>query len=144
MSTASDGGQQSWGGQPSEDGQPPEYGQPGYTATPGAGSNGIAVGALVLGLLSVPLGIIVLGGPLGLIAVILGFVGVSRARTMGGAGQGMAITGIVSGVLGILVAGVIFFLVGSVFTFFNSEEGQDTLEQIQSEVEAELGETAAP
>lgn len=138
MSTASDGGQQPWGG------PPPEYGQPGYGPPPSTGSNGIAVGALVLGLLSVPLGIVVIGGLVGLIAVILGFVGVSRARMMGGTGQGMAITGIVSGVLGIIVAGFVFFLGLSAVNFLNSEEGQDVLEDFQSDVEAELSETAAP
>lgn len=138
MSTASDGGQQSWGG------QSPEYGQPGYGAAPSTGSNGMAVGALVLGLLSVPLGIIVLGGLLGLVAVILGFIGVSRAQAMGGTGKGMAITGIVSGFLGMLAAGVVVALGLSAFSFLNSAEGQDTLEQIQSEIEADLSESEGP
>jgi len=140
MSTASEGGHQPWGG------QSPEHGQPGYAAAPGTstGSNGAAVGALVLGLLSVPFGVIVLGGLLGLVAVGLGFLGVSRARAMGGTGQGMAITGIVSGVIGILVAAAAFAVLVSGFRFFNSEEGQDTLERIQSEIQADLSETAAP
>ncbi len=138
MSTASDGPQQQWGGQPGSFPPPgPGYGQPpGYP--PGAGgTNGVAIAALVLGLLSIPLGFFVFGAGLGVIAVVLGIVGISKARAMGGSGRGLAITGILTGIVGILIPIVLYFLLTG---FLNSDRGQDVLDQIQSEVEADLSE----
>lgn len=139
MSTASDGPQQQWGGgQPGSFPPPgPGYGQPpGYP--PGAGgTNGVAIAALVLGLLSIPLGFIIVGGALGVIAVVLGLIGLSKARSLGGSGRGLAIGGIITGLIGIVIPVVIWIgLTG----FLNSDRGQEVLDQIQSEVEADLSE----
>lgn len=108
-------GQPSYGqpgyGQPGS-GQP-GYGQPGY-ALPSYGepptapfgprrSKGLAIGALVVGIFAVLLvWAPVLGPFLGLLALILGIVGVRRQE-----GKGMAVAGIVLGSIA-LVVGIIF------------------------------------
>ena len=105
------------------------YPPPGQTAK--TGSNGLAIGALVCGLLSVPLGILLapVGIILGLVAIVLGFLGVRKANELGGTGKGMAITGIVSGLLGALL-GVL--IIGAVVTLFNDPEVQDAIESISA------------
>lgn len=86
----------------------PGYGAPGGYPPPGGyappvakQSNGMAIAALVCGILS----IVACLFPLGLVAVPLGFVGLKRARQLNGNGRGLAIGGIITGLLGI-VAGV--------------------------------------
>lgn len=65
-------------------------------------SNGMAVAALVLGIIAFLFGLIPFVGwlafPLALMAVVFGGVGVSRANKTG-VGKGMAVTGLVLGVL---------------------------------------------
>lgn len=83
-------------------GPPPGYGpQPGYGPPPGGGSNGMAVAALIVGITAL---VTVCLSPAGIIAVGLGIAGLSRAKRMGGTGKGMAIGGIVTGALALLVA----------------------------------------
>jgi hypothetical protein len=122
-----------WGppGQPGAWGQPgppPEqWGQPGQPS-PGrpGGSNGVAIGALVCGLLAIPLAFILFGGLLGLVAVVLGIIGLRKARDLAGTGRGMAIAGIVTGALGMLFA--VLVLVGFV-ALFSDPQFQDLLEE---------------
>ncbi|WP_299058356.1 DUF4190 domain-containing protein [uncultured Nocardioides sp.] len=85
---------------------PPQ--QPGHphqqhpSAAPG---KGMAVTALVLGILALLLCWTVIGGVLlGLPAVILGIVAVVRARKGKSGGRGLAVGGIVTGLLGIVLA----------------------------------------
>lgn len=85
------------------------------TAT-GSGSNGLAVAALVVGIISL-IGIFCfgVGGILfGLVAVVLGVLGMKKANAQPGAPQkGLAIGGIVTGALGLLIgiAFLLFFVV---------------------------------
>lgn len=67
-------------------------------------TNGLAIAALVLGILSIPLAFACGAGVLfGIAGVVLGFLGVKKANEeMGGSGKGLAQAGIVTGVLGIL------------------------------------------
>ncbi len=98
---------------------PPGFGGPGYGPPPGgftpaapyaqapaSGSNGLAVAALVVGILSL-LGLFCFGVPgllLGIIAIVLGVLGIKKANTMPGQPQkGLAIGGIVTGAIGLLV-----------------------------------------
>lgn len=92
-------------------GAPPQYQQ-----RPGSG---LAIASLILGILSV-IGfcIPVLAPLLGLIAVVLGFVALSRIRAGRAAGRGMAIGGLVTGVLG-LILGV--SILGALVPVFNSQ-----------------------
>ena len=93
---------------------PPYYGgqQPYYVPQ----SNGIAVAAGVVGIVSAVVGLIPFFGfvaiPGGIVALILGIIGVQRAGRMGGTSRGMAITGIVLGTVAIVlpvIFGVVLF-----------------------------------
>jgi hypothetical protein len=133
------------GGQPqAPGGQPPAWGQqpagqaPGMWGTPAgagagwgqpsagqppAGNDGMAVAALVIGILSLLIAWIpfigVLGAVGGIVAAILGFVARGRIKRTGRAGRGMAtggiVTGIVAIVLGIVITVGLFALGGNLF-----------------------------
>lgn len=78
---------------------------------PGAVANRPAVAALALGVLSLPGALtLVLGLLLGLAAVILGFVGVNRARALEGAGEGLAVGGIITGMFGMALGAALGLL----------------------------------
>lgn len=66
------------------------------------GSNGIAVAALILGILSLfaYLGSLVLG----ILAVIFGFIGLRKAAALGGQKRGMALAGIILGFIGLAIS----------------------------------------
>ena len=69
-----------WGNPP-----PPGYGAPpAYTAPAGYGAggmqNGMGVAALIIGIIAMLLGVFVIGGLAGALAVGLGFAGRSRAK----------------------------------------------------------------
>jgi hypothetical protein len=76
--------------------------------------NGIAVAAMVCGIIAVVIGwvpvLFAIGAVLAILAIIFGIVGLRRARTSGRR-RGFAITGLVTGVVGIPIA-----VVGLVFT----------------------------
>lgn len=111
-------GQQSYG-QPQYGQQP--YGQP-------QPSKGLAVTSLVLGLIALLLSWLVFPAVLGLIAVVLGFVAVAKASKGTAGGRGMAIGGIITGVLSMIVAGLI--LAATVW-FFN-EVGESSFGDLTS------------
>ncbi|ANW21821.1 hypothetical protein I3J09_06070 [Streptomyces clavuligerus] len=82
---------------PGAPGGPPPGWQP-----PASPSNGMAITALVLGAVAVCLFWAVgLGVVLGVLAVIFGGIGASRARTTG-SGRGLAVSGLVLGAVGIV------------------------------------------
>lgn len=87
---------------------PPRSQQSGQT-------NGLAVAALVVGILSIPIAFACgVGGLFGIAAVVLGFLGMKKANDeLAGSGRGLAIGGIVTGVLGLLasIAIVLFWFV---------------------------------
>ena len=64
---------------------------------PAVKSKGMAVASLVLGIVALLTGLIYLGAILGILAVIFGIIALKKRQP-----QGLAITGIVTGVLGIL------------------------------------------
>ncbi len=91
------------------------YGPPPFAAQ-GAG-NGIGIAGGVVGIVAAALfWFPYLGLTLGVIAVVLGSVGLKRANSMGGASKGMSITGIVCGSFA-LVVGLLFvvLLFGTIF-----------------------------
>ncbi|MGU3436164.1 DUF4190 domain-containing protein [Actinomycetes bacterium M1A6_2h] len=104
-------------GQP-QYGQPqygqPQSGQPQYGAAPGYGQppvspkNGFGLAALILGILSIlafwsfGFGIV-----LGLLAILFGFLGRSRVKKRVATNGGVALTGIVLGIIGV-IAGIAF------------------------------------
>ena len=114
------GGGQPWGGQPGWQ-QPSVYAQGsgwyGYGAPPAPRSNGVAVAAMVLGIIAVAFGIIpflfFVAIPVGLAAIVCGAIGLARVRELQ-LGKGQSITGLVTGGVGIVVS--ILWLVG-IFAF---------------------------
>ena len=89
---------------------PPPFAAP-YPYAPPQTGNGYAVTALVLGLISLFLSWFPgVDWVLGALAIIFGAVGISTARRRGGAGRGMAIAGLVLGVVTV-VLGLIFYAV---------------------------------
>jgi hypothetical protein len=96
---------------------PPPFAPPPYpgtfivAATPG---NGVGVASGVLGIVGLVLSFIpvldFVGVVLAILAVILGAVGIQRAGAAGGAGKGMAVTGLVCGLVALAV-GLLFIAV---------------------------------
>jgi drug/metabolite transporter (DMT)-like permease len=90
----------------------PYYPQQPYYPAPQAG-NGLAVAGGVIGIVALVLSFIpfidFFAVILGVLAIIFGAIGNSRARRLGGASRGMAITGIVCGIIAVAVS--ILFIV---------------------------------
>ncbi|GAB3991904.1 DUF4190 domain-containing protein [Nocardioides marmoraquaticus] len=108
-------------------GQPPYgqqgYGQQGYGQPQQQGGKGLAIGALVTGVLALLLCWTVFGGILlGIVALVLGIIGASRAKKGRASGRGLAITGAVIGLVGLLIS-VAFIAIGA--AFLNSDEAQE-------------------
>lgn len=80
---------------------------PGYQPTP---SSALAIASLILGVVGLLSGWLVFGGVLGLVGVILGIVALVKVKKGTASGKGMAIGGIVTGVLGMIVAAVVLIL----------------------------------
>ena len=96
---------------------------PGWTASP-APRNGIGTAALVLGIIGFLLSIIVLGGLLGIVAIILGIVGLGRVRRGEATNRGSAIAGIVLGALAVILTAVLV-IASATFISDNKEEFDD-------------------
>ena len=77
---------------PAAYGQPPFYGQPAYGGPQAAGTNGLAIAALVCSIFGFLYGI---GAILG---IVFGFIARSQIKQRGGQGNGLAIAGIVIGI----------------------------------------------
>jgi hypothetical protein len=115
------GQQQGWGQQPAwnQPNAPGGWGQPAPTGR----NDGVAVAALIVGILSLLvawLPIIGLIGALGgVVALVLGFVARGRIKRTGASGSGMALTGIITGVVALLLGTLItiglFVLGGDLF-----------------------------
>ena len=103
-----------------------------YAQAPAPASNGMAVAALVVGIISLAgfLCVGVGGVVLGPIAVLLGILGLRRANALPGTPQkGVAIAGIVTGAIGLLIglAVVALFVLGaSVDDGYNSDPSDGT------------------
>ncbi|HTZ45780.1 MAG TPA: DUF4190 domain-containing protein [Jatrophihabitans sp.] len=99
--------------------QAPAHQQPAPVAT---GGSGMATAAMVLGILAVLTCWTVWGGVLlGLLAIIFGAIAARRAR-LTGLGRGRAISGIVTGVIGLLLS-VVLIAVG--VSILNSPAGKN-------------------
>ena len=91
--------------------QAPAYnmqgGYPGYQPTP---SSALAIASLILGVIGLLSGWLIFGGVLGLVGVILGIVALVKVKNGTASGKGMAIGGIVTGALGMIVAAVVMVI----------------------------------
>jgi hypothetical protein len=87
-------------------GAPPPYG------APGGGSptrNGTGTAALVLGIIGLVLSLFLIGGLIGIVAVILGVVGRRLAKRGEAANPGVALSGLILGIVAILVSATVVF-----------------------------------
>lgn len=121
----------------------------GYAPEPGVQqNNGIALAAMILGILAL-LGLVFIlpGFILGLIALILGIMGVRRANAIAGPGarKGMAITGIVTGAISLILSALMLIFGFSVAkqlvddgVFEACEQYQNDDEQLQACLEDEV------
>lgn len=108
-------------------GQPPSYGQPaapyGQTWQPGgpAGyprpmANGLGVAALVIGVIALPFSLLVVGGLFGVLAIILGFLARGRVKRGEANNPGVALAGILTGGLAVLIAIALVLVLAFVLT----------------------------
>ena len=113
----------SYGSSAGSYGSMPPSGQQAQAARPVVGGGGMATAALVLGILALITSWTVIGGVLlGLLAIIVGVIGLRRANRGLALGRGRAITGIILGALAIVVAGL---LIAVGVSLFNSDEGKN-------------------
>jgi hypothetical protein len=94
---------------------PPQYGQPGYGQPPR--TNGKATAALITGVASLFLAFLCVGAIGGVVAVVLGVKARTEIRNSGGqtSGDGLALAGIITGGLAILLGLVIILVVVAAF-----------------------------
>ena len=126
------GGQGGGYGQP-QGGQGGAYGQPQQSQ-----GKGLAIAALIVGIFALLFSWTLVGGILlGLIAIVLGAIGSSKAKKGTAGGRGMAITGLVLGALGLLIA-VGIIVVAALFLNSDTVTGlQDCLEQAGTDAGAQ-------
>ncbi len=102
---------------------------PSYYQTQPRRGSGMAIAALVLGVLALLTCWTVIGGILlGVIAVVLGLVALSRIRKGLAEGKVMAVIGIVTGVLGVVLA---IALIALSVSLLNSDSGQNLQDCLQ-------------
>lgn len=132
------------GQQPPSWQQTPAWSQPGGQQSTDSDTNGVAIAALIVGILSLLIAWIpflgLLGGLGGVVAVVLGFIGNKRAKSPTTGGGGAAITGIVTGVLALIltiVVHVAIFAFGSSFIGGTVESYEQCLEAGGTEAECQ-------
>jgi hypothetical protein len=107
--------------------------------------NGAAIAALVTGLLAVTFALLFFTIPaafvFGIVAIIFGAVGLGKANRLGGLHKGLAITGLVSGVLALIIAALATWASVAILDQLEQEmqtnpELQQQLEELQQQVES--------
>lgn len=117
-------GQQGGGQQPAD--QPPSgyippqpqgyapYGYPypaPYPTAPQAQRNGYALTAMILGIVGLCTSIFYIGGVIGIVGLVFAIIAIRGINRTGQQGKGMAITGLVTGVIAIIVSALEIALV---------------------------------
>ncbi|SDY25659.1 protein of unknown function [Modestobacter sp. DSM 44400] len=130
-------------GTPQSYGQPAPYPAPEHYGTQGgygqqaqpARSNGFGITALVLGILSLPAAFFggIPGILLGVLAIVFAVLGLRRVRARRADNRGMAIAGLVTGILGALLGVVVLVLTVLVFNTVGDcvDQLQETGDQVQ-------------
>ncbi len=109
--------------------QPPPPGQQqGYGAPQQQGTPGMAIAAMVLGILGILLAWTLWGVVLPILAVIFGILGRRQAQERGGQGSGMAMAGLIMGIIGIVE-----FLAVLVVVVLLADDVNDELEDLTFE-----------
>lgn len=112
------GDQRGWTAPPPS--QPPPGWNPPRADAIGPPGNGVGVAALVVGIIALVVSWIpFLGLGLALIAIVLGIVGLRKARLAGGTNRGLSVAGLVLGAIA-LVIGLLFTIVG--VALFNNDD----------------------
>jgi hypothetical protein len=97
-------------------GQPWPSGQPGWQQP--RRTNSLAIAALCCGIAQV------VAGPLaGIPAIILGFLSVGQIRQTGEEGRGMAITGLVLGIVGVMLTVLVLIFVVAILSRIATQPG---------------------
>lgn len=127
FSTPSDGNRPPTYGAPEQGGQPTGYGTPaGYGAPhgqpPRSPKNGFGIAALVLGILGLLTSLFFGGIVFGIPAIVLGALGRGRAKRREATNGGMALAGLVLGVVSLLISAAVIALGVSLL---NSDSGRD-------------------
>jgi hypothetical protein len=108
----------------------PQHGHPDATGAPApAPRNGLGLSALILGVIAILTCWIVIGGLFGLLAIVLGVLGAGRARRGRATNRGVAITGIVTGAVGLVLSIVIVVTAGTLFVSFGGGQVVDCVQQ---------------
>ena len=94
--------------------EPRPYGAP-AGAHGGSPKNGFGIAALVLGILGLLSWFFLIGGLFGLVAVVLGFLGRGRAKRGEATNGGVALAGIITGALAVLLTILVGVGVASLF-----------------------------
>jgi hypothetical protein len=111
---------------------PPAYGtrpDSGAYGTPLAPRNGLGTAALVVGILALLSGVMLVGAVLGVIAIVLGLAGRARVQRGEATNGGSAMAGILTGLVGIVIAGVVI-AVG--VSWLNSSTGKNYTSCVKS------------
>lgn len=125
-------------------GQPMSYSQPPRSPQQ---SVALAVASMVLGILSIALFCVwYLAVPLGIVAVVLGTIAVGKARRGEAGGAGMAKAGLITGIIGIVLAIIVGIAVmaGVHFLRGKAHELEQKAEQMQRDAEKRQHATSSP
>jgi len=95
----------------------------------------MGVAALVLGILSILGGIFVIGGLLGVLAVIFGFLGRGKAKRGEATNGGMALAGIITGFVGIALGLLVLVVTIVLVTSDEFDNLVDCLNEANTEAE---------
>lgn len=100
--------------------------------------NGTAIAALIVGLLAATFAFLVLAAPaailFGLVAIVLGAMGMGKAKRFGGLHKGLAISGLVSGLLGLLLGALTVF--GGIQLFNQAQDEAQSNPEVQERIDA--------
>ncbi len=118
-------GNQNFGGQPPQ--QPYQQAPYGFAPQPAKSSNGLALAALITGILG-----------MGIIPIILGFLGLNRSKVVN-SGKGLSIAGIILGFLSILMSILLVLIIIPVFA--NQQKGA-IVAGVQSDVKNTINQVA--
>lgn len=116
---------------------PPAYGQQQFGMPPPAGNrNGLGTASMVLGILSLVTWFLLIGGVFGVVAVVLGALGRGKAKRGEASNGGMALAGIVTGALGILLTVLVVVGVAALFSTGEFSNLTDCLQDAGGDQEA--------
>jgi hypothetical protein len=73
--------------------------------------NGLGSASLLIGIISIPLGLLLIGGGLGLFAIVLGTIGRAKVKLGKATNPGVSLSGIICGGVGCAIAAAVLLWV---------------------------------